>query len=302
MAHLFASIQPTNHTITHLRPSSSPPPTLSFRRMFSIRVACVTNAEESVPSDRWLAVSRIEKLHKNHPNLVVLRKRGIVVRVEYVNNRWVGWLHKGKNYGNLQFDGCGSCAQRQIPLGGARFPVKVSNGVLFLWPDEDGWKEARGTEPPSINPADTMPPISGCCCCCCVVISEESATDYRGTSADEKLSSDAKSVKADSLNEKLTDVGNRPNINFFVNFVLQFAFVLQFLFQNKEINDLFTDFLKPHLINTLNSWSQECISMFIRKYPQNPNLVAFITFAGMLTMLVAAKKILEKKADETTIK
>ena len=29
-----------------------------------------------------------------------------------------------------------------------RFPTMVSQGLLFVWPDENGWERAQATKPP----------------------------------------------------------------------------------------------------------------------------------------------------------
>ena len=66
------------------------------------------------------------------------------------------------SYHGWSFDGCGLCtripqAKSDGPEARAvkspracatRFPTKVSQGLLFVWPDEDGWERASVRDPP----------------------------------------------------------------------------------------------------------------------------------------------------------
>lgn len=84
---------------------------------------------------------------------------------------WFWFFQEGRidESGNLQcsyhgwsFDGCGSCvvipqASPQGPEARAvrspkacvtRFPTLVSQGLLFVWPDENGWDRANASKPP----------------------------------------------------------------------------------------------------------------------------------------------------------
>lgn len=66
------------------------------------------------------------------------------------------------SYHGWSFDGCGSCvkipqASSEGPEARAigspkacatRFPTLVSQGLLFVWPDENGWEKAKASKPP----------------------------------------------------------------------------------------------------------------------------------------------------------
>lgn len=66
------------------------------------------------------------------------------------------------SYHGWSFDRCGSCAKipQALPEGPearairspracvTRFPTLVSQGLLFVWPDENGWERANATKPP----------------------------------------------------------------------------------------------------------------------------------------------------------
>ncbi|KAL5169832.1 Pheophorbide a oxygenase, chloroplastic [Glycine soja] len=68
------------------------------------------------------------------------------------------------SYHGWSFDGCGSCvkipqASSEGPEARAigspkacatRFPTLVSQGLLFVWPDENGWEKAKASKPPML--------------------------------------------------------------------------------------------------------------------------------------------------------
>lgn len=70
--------------------------------------------------------------------------------------------HLQCSYHGWSFDGCGSCSRipQAAPDGpearavkspracATRFPTMVSQGLLFVWPDENGEERARVTKPP----------------------------------------------------------------------------------------------------------------------------------------------------------
>lgn len=72
-----------------------------------------------------------------------------------------GWLQC--SYHGWSFRSDGSCARipQASPVGpesGAaaspkacvvKFPTLVSQGMLFVWPDEDDWEKASSTKPPT---------------------------------------------------------------------------------------------------------------------------------------------------------
>lgn len=78
------------------------------------------------------------------------------------------------SYHGWSFDGCGSCvkipqASSQGPEARAvqssracaiRFPTLVSQGLLFVWPDENGWERANATKPPMLPDEFSKPEFS----------------------------------------------------------------------------------------------------------------------------------------------
>ncbi|KAJ7981072.1 pheophorbide a oxygenase, chloroplastic [Quillaja saponaria] len=133
--------------------------------------------------DHWYPVSLIEDLDPGLPTLFQLLGREIVLWYDKSKAEWVAFddkcphrlapLSEGRidEDGNLQcsyhgwsFDGCGSCVKipQASPDGpearaiqspracATRFPTKVSQGLLFVWPDENGWERANATKPPML--------------------------------------------------------------------------------------------------------------------------------------------------------
>nr|AGT28277.1 pheophorbide a oxygenase [Liquidambar formosana] len=133
--------------------------------------------------DHWYPVSLIEDLDPQIPTPFQLLGRDIVLWNDRATGDWVAFddkcphrlapLSEGRidEEGNLQcsyhgwsFDRCGSCTQ--IPQASSegpearavkspracvtRFPTMVSQGLLFVWPDEKGWERAQATEPPML--------------------------------------------------------------------------------------------------------------------------------------------------------
>ncbi|KAE9620587.1 putative pheophorbide a oxygenase [Lupinus albus] len=131
--------------------------------------------------DHWYPVSLIEDLNPNYPTQFQLLGREIVIWYDKLNSGWVALddkcphrlapLSEGRidEDGNLQcsyhgwsFDGCGSCvkipqamsegpearAVRSPRACATRFPTLVSQGLLFVWPDENGWEKANASKPP----------------------------------------------------------------------------------------------------------------------------------------------------------
>jgi len=70
--------------------------------------------------------------------------------------------HLQCSYHGWSFGGCGSCTRipqaadsgpeaRAVKSPRAcaiKFPTMVSQGLLFVWPDENGWDRANSIEPP----------------------------------------------------------------------------------------------------------------------------------------------------------
>lgn len=78
------------------------------------------------------------------------------------------------SYHGWSFDGSGSCtripqASKEGPEARAvtspracatRFPTMVSQGLLFVWPDDNGWERAQATKPPMLPDAFHKPEFS----------------------------------------------------------------------------------------------------------------------------------------------
>ncbi|PNY09333.1 pheophorbide a oxygenase chloroplastic-like [Trifolium pratense] len=140
--------------------------------------------------DHWYPVSLIEDLDPSLPTPFQLLGREIVLWFDNSNSQWVAFddkcphrlapLSEGRidEGGNLQcsyhgwsFDGRGSCVviPQASPEGpearaigspracATRFPTLVSQGLLFVWPDENGWEKANASKPPLL-PDDFVKP------------------------------------------------------------------------------------------------------------------------------------------------
>ncbi|XP_043699800.1 pheophorbide a oxygenase, chloroplastic [Telopea speciosissima] len=143
--------------------------------------------------DHWYPVSLIEDLDPRLPTPFQLLGRDIVLWKDRLTGDWVAFddkcphrlapLSEGRidEDGNLQcsyhgwsFDRCGSCvripqASTQGPEARAvrsprscatRLPTLVSQGLLFVWPDENGWDKASATKPPMLPDDFTDPAFS----------------------------------------------------------------------------------------------------------------------------------------------
>lgn len=133
--------------------------------------------------DHWYPVSLVEDLDPRLPTPFQLLGRDLVLWFDKSNSQWVAFddkcphrlapLSEGRidEDGNLQcsyhgwsFDGCGSCTQipqaasegpearavRSLRACVTRFPTMISQGLLFVWPDENGWERANATKPPML--------------------------------------------------------------------------------------------------------------------------------------------------------
>ncbi|KAK4440674.1 Pheophorbide a oxygenase, chloroplastic [Sesamum alatum] len=144
---------------------------------------------EEIPSskfswrDHWYPVSLVEDLDPRYPTPFQLLNRDLVLWFDSSASEWVAFddkcphrlapLSEGRidenghlqcSYHGWSFDGCGSCTR--IPQAASegpearavkspracatRFPTKVSQGLLFVWPDENGWERAQATMPPML--------------------------------------------------------------------------------------------------------------------------------------------------------
>ncbi|KAL6341807.1 hypothetical protein AAG906_038051 [Vitis piasezkii] len=133
--------------------------------------------------DHWYPVSLIEDLDTNRPTPFQLLGRDIVLWKDKSTAEWVAFddkcphrlapLSEGRidengylqcSYHGWSFDKCGSCKRipQALPEGpearavgspracATRFPTMVSQGLLFVWPDENGWERASATKPPML--------------------------------------------------------------------------------------------------------------------------------------------------------
>ncbi|XP_044504556.1 pheophorbide a oxygenase, chloroplastic [Mangifera indica] len=133
--------------------------------------------------DHWYPVSLVEDLDQNLLTPFQLLGRDLVLWFDCNKKEWVAFddkcphrlapLSEGRidenghlqcSYHGWSFDGCGSCTRIpqaasegpearavQSPRACAtRFPTMVSQGLLFVWPDENGWERANATKPPML--------------------------------------------------------------------------------------------------------------------------------------------------------
>ncbi|WOL07429.1 pheophorbide a oxygenase, chloroplastic [Canna indica] len=133
--------------------------------------------------DHWYPVSLVEDLDPSIPTAFQLLNRDLVLWKDPNSGNWVALddrcphrlapLSEGRidetgclqcSYHGWSFDGSGSCVR--IPQAASegpearavrsprscaiKFPTLVSQGLLFVWPDENGWKKAASTEPPML--------------------------------------------------------------------------------------------------------------------------------------------------------
>ncbi|KAJ6708378.1 IRON-SULFUR DOMAIN CONTAINING PROTEIN [Salix viminalis] len=143
--------------------------------------------------DHWYPVSLLEDLDPLLPTPFQLLGRDLVLWFDKVNQEWVAFddkcphrlapLSEGRidenghlqcSYHGWSFDGCGSCTRipQALPEGpearavkspracATRFPAMVSQGLLFVWPDENGWERAQATKPPMLPDDFNKPEFS----------------------------------------------------------------------------------------------------------------------------------------------
>ncbi|XP_059429848.1 pheophorbide a oxygenase, chloroplastic-like [Corylus avellana] len=143
--------------------------------------------------DHWYPVSLIEDLDPSLPTPFQLLGRDLVLWFDRSASEWVAFddkcphrlapLSEGRidEGGNLQcsyhgwsFDGRGSCVRipQASPEGpearalqspracATRLPTMQSQGLLFVWPDENGLERARATKPPRLPDEFDKPEFS----------------------------------------------------------------------------------------------------------------------------------------------
>ncbi|KAI4368740.1 hypothetical protein MLD38_017261 [Melastoma candidum] len=166
------------------RVAAPPAPTGQQEEDEEVQIVVETGDESSSDKfswrDHWYPVSLVEDLDPKLPTAFQLLGRDLVIWFDWNDDQWVVFddkcphrlapLSEGRidEDGNLQcsyhgwsFDGCGSCtkipqASSEGPEARAlkspracavRFPTMVSQGLLFVWPDENGWERAKATKP-----------------------------------------------------------------------------------------------------------------------------------------------------------
>ncbi|KAG9442183.1 hypothetical protein H6P81_018037 [Aristolochia fimbriata] len=157
----------------------------------------VSNEEQEASSgdkfswrDHWYPVSLVEDLDPRYPVPFQLLGRDIVLWKDPKSGDWVAFddkcphrlapLSEGRideegclqcSYHGWSFDGKGSCSRipQASPQGpearavrssracATRLPTMVSQGLLFVWPDENGWEKAPTSKPPRL-PSDFEDP------------------------------------------------------------------------------------------------------------------------------------------------
>ncbi|MBA0846608.1 hypothetical protein Goshw_004513 [Gossypium schwendimanii] len=168
-------------------PSSSVAPSPDRKQDEEYRVSDEFSEEGSDAKfswkDHWYPVSLVEDLDPTLPTPFQLLGRDLVLWFDKSKNQWVAFddkcphrlapLSEGRldenghlqcSYHGWSFDGCGSCTR--IPQAASQgpearavqspracatvFPTMVSQGLLFVWPDENGQERASATKPPML--------------------------------------------------------------------------------------------------------------------------------------------------------
>lgn len=139
--------------------------------------------EKFVWRDHWYPVSLVEDLDPCLPTPFQLLNRDLVIWKDPKSGEWVALddrcphrlapLSEGRidetgclqcSYHGWSFDGSGACtsipqaasegpearAVRSPRACATKFPTLVSQGLLFVWPDENGWEKAAATKPPML--------------------------------------------------------------------------------------------------------------------------------------------------------
>ncbi|KAF2937264.1 pheophorbide a oxygenase, chloroplastic-like [Oryza sativa Japonica Group] len=139
--------------------------------------------EKFVWRDHWYPVSLVEDLDPSVPTPFQLLNRDLVIWKDPKSGEWVALddrcphrlapLSEGRidetgclqcSYHGWSFDGSGACTRipQAAPEGpeakavrspkacAIKFPTLVSQGLLFVWPDENGWEKATATKPPML--------------------------------------------------------------------------------------------------------------------------------------------------------
>ncbi|KAJ8622794.1 hypothetical protein MRB53_031323 [Persea americana] len=163
--------------------TSTPPPAFEESREEEVEEEGKEEKSKFLWRDHWYPVSLVEDLDPNIPTPSQLLGRDIVLWKDPNSSQWVAFddrcphrlapLSEGRideagflqcSYHGWSFDGSGSCAQiPQAATDGpearavrspracvAKLPTMVSQGLLFVWPDENGWERAAASKPPML--------------------------------------------------------------------------------------------------------------------------------------------------------
>ncbi|XP_057956010.1 pheophorbide a oxygenase, chloroplastic [Malania oleifera] len=142
-----------------------------------------TSSSKFTWRDHWYPVSLLEDLDPRLPTPFQLLGRDLVLWFDKSTAQWVAFddkcphrlapLSEGRideeghlqcSYHGWSFDQCGSCVRipQAAPEGpearavgspracATKLPTMVSQGLLFVWPDENGLERARATKPPML--------------------------------------------------------------------------------------------------------------------------------------------------------
>ena len=142
-----------------------------------------SSGEKFVWRDHWYPVSLVEDLDPRVPTPFQLLNRDLVIWNDPNSGDWVALddrcphrlapLSEGRidetgglqcSYHGWSFDGSGACTRipQAAPEGpearavrspracATKFPTLLSQGLLFVWPDENGWDKAKATKPPML--------------------------------------------------------------------------------------------------------------------------------------------------------
>ncbi|KAI0499363.1 hypothetical protein KFK09_020266 [Dendrobium nobile] len=177
-------------------PSSPPAPTeessLELPELEATSSSSLSSSSSDTFSwrDHWYPVSLIEDLDPRKPTPFQLLNRDIVLWKDPKSGDWIAFddvcphrlapLSEGRidedgclqcSYHGWSFDRKGSCVRipQAMPEGPearavqspkacvTRLPTRVSQGLLFVWPDEHGWEKAMASETPGL-PAEFESP------------------------------------------------------------------------------------------------------------------------------------------------
>ncbi|CAH9124242.1 unnamed protein product [Cuscuta epithymum] len=166
-------------------PATIPPPSedLAWYESNEVQISEDGSSSKFNWREHWYPVALVEDLDPALPTPFQLLNREIVLWFDRSSSSWVALddkcphrlapLSEGRldenghlqcSYHGWSFDGCGSCTRipQASPVGpeagaakspracATKLPTMVSQGLLFVWPDENGWERAASTTPPML--------------------------------------------------------------------------------------------------------------------------------------------------------